>query len=46
MLCQRIPYPLLATICNGLTYSSNYIQTTTIACNTARECPKETLGLT
>ena len=46
MLYQRIPYPLLATACNGLTYSGDYIQTTTIVRNTACERPKGTPGPT
>ena len=46
MLYQRIPYPLLTTACNSSTYSGNYIQTTTTACNAAREHFKGALGPT
>jgi len=45
-LRQRIPYPLLAATRNYLTYSSNYIRTTTIAYNAARERPKGAPGPT
>ena len=46
MLYQRIPYPPLATACNSLIYSDNYIQTTTTVCNTAHKYPKGAPGPT
>jgi hypothetical protein len=45
-LRKRIPYPLLATACNGLTYGSNYVRATTIARDATRKYPKGALGPT
>jgi hypothetical protein len=46
MLRKRIPYPLLATIYNGLIYSSNYIRVITIARDATRKYPKGAPGPT
>ena len=46
ILHQRVPYPPLTTAQNHSSYNGIYIQATTIAYNTARECSKGTPGPT